>query len=162
MLLRPVIPALLRPFHISVRVMRHRKSPLKHQIHLDTFLYKSGYSNPIFYYTAYHIRQIGAIHAPKKPQKGYVGVTGVRGGYVFFLFRRKERTKEKSVMSFSRKYILVRAFLGELYIGRCVYFLSLRCLALESAAFSRSLVSVAHANYNLYSFRDSANGRFPV
>ena len=48
------------------------------------------------------------------------------GGYVFFLFRRKERTKEKSIMSFSRKCILVRAFLGELYIGRCVCFLSLR------------------------------------
>ena len=30
-------------------------------------------------------------------------------------------------MSFSRKYSLVRAFLGELYIGRCVYFLLLRC-----------------------------------
>ena len=46
---------------------------------------------------------------------------------MFFLFGRKERTKEKSVMSFSRKYSLVRAFLGELYIGRCVYFLLLRC-----------------------------------
>ena len=33
------------------------------------------------------------------------------GGNVFFLFRRKERTKEKSFMSFSRKTYLVRALL---------------------------------------------------
>ena len=32
------------------------------------------------------------------------------GGYVFFLFRRKERTKEKSVMSFSREGYLIQAF----------------------------------------------------
>ncbi len=30
------------------------------------------------------------------------------GGYVFFLFRRKERTKEKPIGLFSRKYDLVR------------------------------------------------------
>ena len=34
------------------------------------------------------------------------------GGYVFFLFRRKERTKEKSDWLFSRKRIFVQAFLG--------------------------------------------------
>ena len=36
-------------------------------------------------------------------------------GNVFFLFGRKERTKEKSVRSFSRIAILVQAFL-ESYI----------------------------------------------
>ena len=37
---------------------------------------------------------------------------GSRGGegYVFFLFRRKERTKEKSIGLFSRKCFLVRTF----------------------------------------------------
>ena len=32
------------------------------------------------------------------------------GGYVFFLFGRKERTKEKSIWLFSRKCSLVQAF----------------------------------------------------
>ena len=31
------------------------------------------------------------------------------GGYVFFLFRRKERTKEKPIGLFSRMAYLVRA-----------------------------------------------------
>ena len=78
---------------------------------------------------------------------------------MFFLFGRKERTKEKSIMSFSRKYSLVRAFLVELYIGRCVYFLSLRCRSKSQRRLLSSLF-VAHACYNLTSFRDSANGRF--
>ena len=38
-------------------------------------------------------------------------------GDVFFLFRRKERTKEKSIGLFSREGYLIQAFLGELYIG---------------------------------------------
>ena len=32
------------------------------------------------------------------------------GGYVFFLFGRKERTKEKSIWLFSRECSLVQAF----------------------------------------------------
>ena len=35
---------------------------------------------------------------------------GTMGGYVFFLFGRKERTKEKSIWLFSRKCSLVQAF----------------------------------------------------
>ena len=37
------------------------------------------------------------------------GVGGC-GGNVFFLFRRKERTKEKSIGLFSRRAYLVQAF----------------------------------------------------
>ena len=77
---------------------------------------------------------------------------------MFFLFRRKERTKEKSIMSFSRKCILVRAFLGE-YIGRCVCFLSLRYRSKSQRRFLLPKY-VAHASYNLTSFRDSANDLF--
>ena len=32
------------------------------------------------------------------------------GGYVFFLFRRKERTKEKPIWLFSRECSLVQSF----------------------------------------------------
>ena len=34
---------------------------------------------------------------------------------MFFLFRRKERTKEKSIGLFSREFILVQVFLGIIY-----------------------------------------------
>ena len=79
-------------------------------------------------------------------------------GDVFFLFGRKERTKEKSVMSFSRKTYLVRAFLGN-YIREATL---LSCAACFAQSQRRLLLSkfAAHASYNLYSFRDSANGRF--
>ena len=39
-------------------------------------------------------------------------------GDVFFLFGRKERTKEKSNWLFSRKYFLVRTFLGLAIYGK--------------------------------------------
>ena len=47
------------------------------------------------------------------------------GGYVFFLFGRKERTKEKSIGLFSRKCMLSSVVLGELYIESIDCFLSL-------------------------------------
>ena len=39
---------------------------------------------------------------------------------MFFLFRKKERTKEKSIAFglFSRRFILIRAFFRGLYIGK--------------------------------------------
>ena len=77
---------------------------------------------------------------------------------MFFLFGRKERTKEKSFRSFSRKCILIQALYDRLYTGR--YNAFLRCLFRpEPAAFALSKFA-AHASYNLTSFRDSANGRF--
>ena len=77
---------------------------------------------------------------------------------MFFLFRRKERTKEKSFMSFSRKTYLVQALL-EGYIREVTLLSCAACLAQSQR---RLLLSwfMAHASYNLTSFRDSANGRF--
>ena len=46
-------------------------------------------------------------------------------GYVFFLFRRKERTKEKSFMSFFRYAILIQTFLGWAIYGKRPHFLAL-------------------------------------
>ena len=47
------------------------------------------------------------------------------GGYVFFLFGRKERTKEKSFMSFFRYAILIQTFLGWAIYGKRLHFLAL-------------------------------------
>ena len=47
------------------------------------------------------------------------------GGYVFFLFGRKERTKEKSDWLFSRKCFLVRTFLGLAIYGKLPYILAI-------------------------------------
>ena len=44
-------------------------------------------------------------------------------GYVFFLFRRKERTKEKPIGLFSRETILVQTFYEAIY-GKLHYFLT--------------------------------------
>ena len=46
-------------------------------------------------------------------------------GYVFFLFGRKERTKEKSFMSFFRYAILIQTFLGWAIYGKRLHFLAL-------------------------------------
>ena len=46
-------------------------------------------------------------------------------GYVFFLFGRKERTKEKSFMSFFRYAILIQTFLGWAIYGKRPHFLAL-------------------------------------
>ena len=81
-------------------------------------------------------------------------------GYVFFLFGRKERTKEKSILSVARKTILVQTF-WEGYIREVT---QLSCGACLAQSQRRLLLSrfMAHASYNLTSFRDSANGRFLV
>ena len=77
---------------------------------------------------------------------------------MFFLFRRKERTKEKSFMSFSRKTCLVQALL-EGYIREAALLSYVACFAQSQR---RLLLSefAAHASDNLYSFRDSANYLF--
>ena len=77
---------------------------------------------------------------------------------MFFLFGRKERTKEKSFMSFSRKTCLVQALL-EGYIREAALLSYVACFAQSQR---RLLLSkfAAHASYNLYSFRDSANDLF--
>ena len=76
---------------------------------------------------------------------------------MFFLFSRKERTKEKPIGCSPANHLSSDVF-RELYTGS--YIASLRCLARpEPAALALSLFA-AHASYNLYSFRDSANGLF--
>ena len=79
-------------------------------------------------------------------------------GDVFFLFGRKERTKEKSFRLFSRKCILVQALL-EGYIREAAPLSCDACFAQSQRHLLLALFA-AHANYNLYSFRDSANGVF--
>ena len=79
-------------------------------------------------------------------------------GYVFFLFGRKERTKEKSFMSFFRYAILVQTFWDGLYTGSGYTFL--RCLTRPEPAALALSTFAAHASYNLTSFRDSANDLF--
>ena len=78
---------------------------------------------------------------------------------MFFLFGRKERTKEKSIMSFFRYAILIQTFWGWAIYGKQPHFLALVLLAQSQRRFLSSLF-VAHASCNLTSFRDSANGRF--
>ena len=76
---------------------------------------------------------------------------------MFFLFSRKERTKEKPIGCSTANHLSSDVF-RELYTGS--YIASLRCLARpEPAALALSLFA-AHASYNLYSFRDSANDLF--
>ena len=53
---------------------------------------------------------------------------------MFFLFRRKERTKEKSDWLFSRVCILIQTFFMELYAGSYIAFLR-RLTRPEPAAF---------------------------
>ena len=78
---------------------------------------------------------------------------------MFFLFRRKERTKEKSFMSFFRYAILIQTFFGMGYIREAA---TLSCAVWLAQSQRRLLSSLfaAHASYNLTSFRDSANGLF--
>ena len=76
---------------------------------------------------------------------------------MFFLFSRKERTKEKPISCSPANHLSSDVF-RELYTGSYIAFL--RCLARpEPAALALSLFA-AHAGYNLYSFRDSANDLF--
>ena len=84
-------------------------------------------------------------------------MVSIGGGYVFFLFSRKERTKEKPIGCSPANHLSSDVF-RDLYTGSCPAFL--RCLFRpEPAAVTFSLF-VAHASYNLYSFRDSANGLY--
>ena len=82
---------------------------------------------------------------------------GGRWGDVFFLFRRKERTKEKPIGCSPANHLSSDVF-RELYTGSNVAFLR-RLTRPEPAALALALF-LAHAYYNLYSFRDSANGVF--
>ena len=76
---------------------------------------------------------------------------------MFFLFSRKERTKEKPIGCSPANHLSSDVF-RDLYTGSRHTFL--RCLARpEPAALALSLFA-AHAGYNLYSFRDSANDLF--
>ena len=76
---------------------------------------------------------------------------------MFFLFSRKERTKEKPIGCSTANHLSSDVF-RELYTGSSHTFL--RCLARpEPAALALSLFA-AHAGYNLYSLRDSANDLF--
>ena len=69
---------------------------------------------------------------------------------MFFLFRRKERTKEKPFRSFSRMAYLVQALL-EGYIREAAL---LSCDAYPAQSQRRLLLAMfaAHASYNLSSF----------
>ena len=66
---------------------------------------------------------------------------------MFFLFRRKERTKEKSFRSFSRKTYLVQALL-EGYIREAALLSYVACFA-QSQRRSLLPMFAAHASYNL-------------
>ena len=72
-------------------------------------------------------------------------------------FQEKRKNQRKADWLFSRLSILVQAF-RKLYTGSCPTFLR-GLFRPEPAAFAVSLFA-AHASYNLYSFRDSANGVF--
>ena len=81
---------------------------------------------------------------------------GVWGTCSFFSEEKKE--PKKSRLAVLPHMILSSDVFRKLYTGSCPAFL--RCLFHpEPAAVTFSLL-VAHASYNLYSFRDSANGRF--
>ena len=77
---------------------------------------------------------------------------------MFFLFSRKERTKEKPIGLFSRKCFLIQSFFRAIY-GKLPCFLAPLGSPRASGA-SYFGWFLAHAYYNLYSFRDSANGVF--
>ena len=72
-------------------------------------------------------------------------------------FQEKRKNQRKADWLFSRLSILVQAF-RKLYTGSCPTFLR-SLFRPEPAAFAVSLFA-AHASYNLYSFRDSANDLF--
>ena len=81
---------------------------------------------------------------------------GVWGTCSFFSVEKKE--PKKSRLAVLPHMILSSYVFRKLYTGSCPAFL--RCLFCpEPAAVTFSLF-VAHASYNLYSFRDSANGVF--
>ena len=80
----------------------------------------------------------------------------MRGTCSFFSEEKKE--PKKSLLAVLPIRLLSSGAFRGLYTGSCPAFL--RCLFRpEPAALAFSLF-VAHAYYNLYSFRDSANGRF--
>ena len=82
----------------------------------------------------------------------------IGGGLRVLSFRKKRKNQRKADFVCLPQAILVRTFFRELYTGSCPAFL--RCLFRpEPAAFALPLFA-AHASYNLYSFRDSANGVF--
>ena len=74
-------------------------------------------------------------------------------------FQEKRKNQRKADWAVLPQILLSSVVLGELYIGRCVCLLS----PLIRSKSQRRLLSslfVAHASYNLTSFRDSANGCF--
>ena len=82
----------------------------------------------------------------------------IGGGVRVLSFRKKRKNQRKVNWAVLPHMILSSDVFRELYTGSCPAFL--RCLFRpEPAAVTFSLF-VAHASYNLYSFRDSANGVF--
>ena len=80
------------------------------------------------------------------------------GGLRVLSFQEKRKNQRKADWLFSRMAYLVRALL-EGYIREDAMRSCVACLAQSQRRLLFSLF-VAHASYNLYSFRDSANGLF--
>ena len=83
---------------------------------------------------------------------------GSDGGLRVLSFQKKRKNQRKVVYVFLPQGLLSSGAFRGLYTGSCPAFL--RCLFRpEPAALAFSLFA-AHASYNLYSFRDSANELF--
>ena len=89
---------------------------------------------------------------------GFLGVFFYVWGGRVLSFQEKRKNQRKADWLFSRMCFLVQTFLGKLYTGS--YLASLRRLTRPEPAALALALFLAHAYYNLYSFRDSANGVF--